>query len=81
MEASRQTVNVHEAKSQLSKLLARVEKGEEIVIARAGEPVALLSPIRTRSILDGFGFMKGEFEVPEDFDEPDPEIEALFGMR
>lgn len=39
------TVNVHEAKTQLSRLLARVEAGEEIVIARSGAPVAVLSPV------------------------------------
>ncbi|MCY3817934.1 MAG: type II toxin-antitoxin system prevent-host-death family antitoxin [Gammaproteobacteria bacterium] len=62
-------VNIHEAKTQLSRLLRQVSAGEEIVIARAGKPVAKLIPI------DGepkrvFGLDKGLFEVPDDFDDP-----------
>lgn len=47
------TVNVHEAKTQLSRLLGRVERGEEIIIARAGHPVAHCPPC-TRSVRSGF---------------------------
>ena len=43
---SQKTVNIHEAKTQMSRLIARVEKGERIVIARAGKPVAELRPVR-----------------------------------
>jgi prevent-host-death family protein len=78
---NRTVVNVHEAKSQLSRLLARVEQGEEIVIARAGTPVAVLGPVRRPHLMDGFGVIKGAFEYPEDFLEPDPEIERMFGMH
>lgn len=65
-------VNIHEAKTQLSRLLRQVSAGEEIVIARAGKPVAKLIPV------DGepkrvFGLDKGLFEVPEDFDDPLPD--------
>ena len=65
-------VNIHEAKTQLSKLLRRVSAGEEIVIARSGKPVAKLVPV------DGapkrvFGLDKGLFEVPEDFNDPLPD--------
>lgn len=66
------TVNVHEAKSRLSELLVRVEQGEEIVIARAGKPVAkltALSPPRDRT----FGVM--QLSVPESFFEELPESE------
>lgn len=65
-------VNVHEAKTHLSKLLRRVAAGEEVVIARAGEPVARLVPVETRPRRI-FGVDRGRFEVPEDFNAPLPE--------
>jgi prevent-host-death family protein len=71
-------VNVHEAKTHLSRLLVRVAAGEEIVIARAGKPVAKLVPVepRPQRIL---GQDEGLFEVPDDFDAPlPPEVLALF---
>jgi prevent-host-death family protein len=74
-------VNVHDAKTNLSKLLARVEAGEQITIGRAGKPIAHLVPILVRKPSDAFGCMKGEFEYPEDFLDPDPEMERLFGYR
>ncbi len=70
-------VNVHEAKTQLSQLLARVEAGEEVVIARAGEPVARLIPVHRRG-LRKLGRLAGQFEIPTDFDESNPEIERMF---
>lgn len=82
MERSpRDVVNVHEAKSQLSRLLARVERGEEIVIARSGTPVARLVPERKPSRLDAVGCMKGRMTYSDEAFGPDPEIERLFGMR
>lgn len=62
-------VNVHEAKTQLSRLLRRVAAGEEIVIARSGKPVAKLVPVDDAP-KRVFGLDRGVFEVPEDFDEP-----------
>jgi prevent-host-death family protein len=71
-------VNVHEAKTHLSRLLLRVAGGEEIVIARAGKPVARLVPIEPEP-QRVFGQDEGLFEVPEDFDAPLPdEVLALF---
>jgi len=71
-----ETVNVHAAKTQLSKLLARVEAGEEIVIARAGKPVARLAPLeRPRKARKG-GAWKGKVWIAPDFDDPIPEMEA-----
>ena len=66
------TVNVHEAKTMLSKLLKKVEVGEEILIARAGKPVARLVPAGsgTKRVL---GQARGLFTVPEDFDDPLPQ--------
>lgn len=65
-------VNIHEAKTHLSKLLKRVAAGEEIVIARSGRPVARLVPI-ARAPERLLGVDAGLFEVPEDFDAPLPE--------
>lgn len=71
-------VNVHEAKTHLSRLLLRVAGGEEIVIARAGKPVARLVPIEPKP-QRVIGQDDGLFEVPEDFDAPLPdEVLALF---
>ncbi len=66
------TVNIHEAKTHLSRLLKRVAAGEEIVISRAGKPVARLMPLESAKerVL---GRDRGLFIVPEDFDEPLPE--------
>lgn len=71
-------VNVHEAKTHLSKLLERVAMGEEVIIAKAGSPVAKLIPFDPHPKTRVFGSAKGEFTVPDDFNDPDPEIEDLF---
>lgn len=65
-------VNIHEAKTQLSQLLQLVSAGEEVVIARAGKPIARLVPIEKppRRLL---GLDAGQFDVPEDFDAPLPD--------
>ncbi|HET9226988.1 MAG TPA: type II toxin-antitoxin system Phd/YefM family antitoxin [Thermoanaerobaculia bacterium] len=65
-------VNVHEAKTHLSRLLLRVAGGEEIVITRDGKPIARLVPIkpRTRRVI---GQDDGLFKVPDDFDAPLPD--------
>ena len=65
------TVNVHEAKTHLSRLLERVSEGEEIVIARAGKPVARLVPYKHRGIT--FGRLKGKIRIADDFDAPLPD--------
>ena len=67
------TVNIHEAKTNLSQLLARVESGEEIVIARAGRPIARLSAIPSVLIKRPIGLERGLFKVPDDFDAPLPQ--------
>lgn len=72
-EIPRQTsVNVHEAKTHLSRLLERVERGEEIVIARAGKPVARLIPIEPAPGKRPIGRDKGKIWMSDDFDEPLP---------
>jgi prevent-host-death family protein len=72
-------VNVHEAKTQLSKLLARVAAGEEIVIARAGEPVARLVPVEKKRARRVPGLDAGKVWIADDFDDPlPPEIQKYF---
>ena len=68
------TVNIHEAKTHLSRLLARVEAGEEVVIARNGKPVARLVPAQERGKRQ-FGSMKGLIKIDDSFFDPLPEEE------
>ncbi len=68
-------VTVHQAKTQLSKLLAAVERGEEVVIARGAVPVARLTPFAPPRPERRFGAYRGRFAVGEAFDEPLPEAE------
>jgi prevent-host-death family protein len=70
-------VNVHEAKTHLSRLLQRVINGEEIVIAKAGKPVACLTPYVPQPIRRMPGNDAGKVVIAPDFDEPLPEFEAL----
>lgn len=72
------TVNIHEAKTNLSKLLEKALNGEEIVIARAGKPLVRLVPIEEKEKEDWFGMDEGKVWISEDFDTLDPEILALF---
>jgi prevent-host-death family protein len=75
---SKRQVNIHEAKTNLSKLIQRVEAGEEIVIARNGTPVARLVPIEKRFPVAPAGFLKGEIEILPGFYEADEEIARDF---
>ncbi len=74
-------VNTHEAKTHLSRLLQRVAAGEEIVISRAGKPLARLVPFRKPNRNRTLGEDKGLFHVPEDFNAPLPNdlMEAFEG--
>ncbi len=74
-------VNMHEAKTQLSRLVERVERGEEIVIARGGKPVARLGPVATDLSPREPGALRGRIQVAEDFDAPLPPevLAALVG--
>jgi prevent-host-death family protein len=69
------TVTIHAAKTNLSKLLARVEAGEEIVIARGKIPIARLMPIRAQPAKREFGAFKGVVTVGPEFFEPMTEAE------
>ena len=72
-------INIHQAKTNLSRLLVRVELGEEIIISRAGKPVARLAPFEPRSEERRLGSAAGEFHTPDDFNTPLPaETEDTF---
>ena len=76
------TVNIYEAKTQLSRLVDQAAAGEEIIIARAGKPVARLSPLAAPARKIRFGVLKGQFKVATDFDAPLPdEVIAAFEGR
>ncbi len=70
-----QTVNIHAAKTQLSRLVEKAAAGEEIIIARAGKPVARLMPLATPPALRKriLGRLAGHLTVPADFDKPLPD--------
>ena len=76
-------VNIHQAKTKLSKLLEKVESGEQIIIANRGIPKAILSKyvsednLTQDSPLDRYA---GQIEISDDFDDEDPEINQLFGV-
>ena len=74
------TVNVYEAKTRLSALLALVEGGEEVIIARNGRPVAMLGPLPRRQISRSPGLLRGKIDISPDFDEfTDEDALAWYG--
>lgn len=74
-------VNIHEAKTQLSKLVEAASKGEPFIIAKAGKPLVKVVPIDAPKPPRRFDFMAGQFTVPDDFDTMyQEEIEKLFGV-
>jgi prevent-host-death family protein len=76
------TVNIHEAKTQLSKLIEEASKGEPFVIAKAGRPVVKVTALSapTGDQVRRLGFMAGQISVPDDFDRMGKgEIERIFG--
>jgi prevent-host-death family protein len=78
------TVNIHQAKTQLSRLVDEAAQGEPFVIAKAGKPLvkvtALNSPVGSQ--IRRLGFLKGQIAVPDDFDRMGADqIERLFGRR
>ena len=75
------TVNIHEAKTQLSRLVDRAARGEAFVIAKAGKPLVRVVAVDAPAEAKRLGFLKGEIEVPEDFDRMgEHEIATLFGI-
>jgi len=76
------TVNIHAAKTQLSRLLEQVEAGEEIVIARAGKPIARIVPLAQAQPRRRLGLLAGQFTVADDFDAPLPDdvLDLFYGQ-
>ncbi len=72
------TVNMHEAKTQLSRLVSQVQEGEEVLIARAGKPVARLTRIEQKTEPRRFGTAKGKVRIGKDFDSPVPGFEEFY---
>ena len=67
------TVNIHAAKTQLSRLLEQVEEGEEIVIARAGKPIARIVPLVLTRPKRRLGILEGQYTVADNIDDPLPD--------
>lgn len=79
-----QTVNIHEAKTQLSKLIDQAVKGDAFIIAKAGKPLVKVTKLDTPEPKSQkrLGFMQGQISVPNDFDEMvKDEIAKLFGVE
>ena len=76
-----QIINISEAKAQLSALIEKVLVGEEIIIGKAGKPVARLVRFAEPSPQRQPGALKGKIRIADDFDELPPDIVAAFGME
>jgi len=75
-------VNIHEAKTHLSRLVDEVAAGAEVIIAKAGKPMARLSPIAAPMRKKRLGMLKGKIKVPDDFNAPlDDKVLAAFEGR
>jgi prevent-host-death family protein len=75
------TVNIHEAKTHLSRLIDQAVKGKPFIIAKAGKPLVKVVPLEEKEIgKERLGFLRGEITIPDDFDRMgSKEIESLFG--
>ncbi len=73
-----QLVNIHQAKTNLSKLISKTLEGEDIVIAKAGKPVAKLVAYKEKLKPRKLGLWKGKIWISDDFDDEDEEINKLF---
>ena len=69
------TYNIHEAKSQLSKLIDSMQRGETVIIAKAGKPMAMLVPMKRTVTRKHLGLLKGKIRIPPGFNRPLPETE------
>jgi prevent-host-death family protein len=74
-----ETVNIHEAKTHLSRLVRKAAKGESFIIAKAGKPMVKVVPLEDEKPVRRIGFLDGQFNVPDDLKEfGRAEIEAMF---
>lgn len=75
-------INIHEAKTHLSRIVDEVAAGAEVIIAKAGKPMARLTPIAPRARKKKLGLLKGKINVPDDFNAPiDADLVARFEGR
>ena len=75
-----QTVNIHEAKTHLSRLIDQARQGDSFIIAKAGKPLVKVVALDAPPVAQRLGFLIGEITVPDDFDTMGSEqIEAIFG--
>lgn len=82
MKAPMQVINIHEAKTQFSKLIEAVAHGNHILIAKAGKPAAMLVPVDVQPPVRKPGAMKGKIHIAADFDAPLPDdLQAAFEGR
>ncbi len=72
---------ISQAKAQLSMLVERVQAGEEVIIGKAGKPVAILSPYVAATKKRTPGALRGKIQIADDFDRLPPEIAEAFGME
>jgi prevent-host-death family protein len=77
----RSIINIHEAKMHLSKIVDDVAAGAEVIIAKAGKPMARLSPINSPARQKKLGLLKGKIKVSDDFNSPLDEVIAAFEDR
>ena len=76
-----ETVNIHQAKTHLSRLIEKAARGEPFIIAKAGKPMVKVTALddTQKKPVQRIGFMEGEFQIPDDFDTMfQDEIEAMF---
>ena len=71
-------VSIEYASENITQLLNSVAAGEEILISKSGQPIARLTPVKSEKRQRTLGLDKGKFEVPDDFDAPDPQLEKDF---
>jgi prevent-host-death family protein len=81
--ADAEQFNIHEAKTQLSRIIERVERGEEIVISRAEKPIAKVVPLPTRAHRQGRGSLAGRLVLADDWDSAEVNVEIAhnFGLN
>jgi prevent-host-death family protein len=76
------TINIHEAKTHLSRIVEDVAAGSEVIIAKAGKPMARLVPLESTPKAKNLGLLKGRIRVPSDFNAPlPPDVLAAFEGR
>jgi prevent-host-death family protein len=66
-------INIHEVKTHLSRILEEVAAGKEVIIAKAGKPMARLVPMQEKATKKKLGLLKGKIKIPADFNKPLPE--------